>query len=225
MNNEVDNAKKCPEVWIKNNKGLFESIANTFTLNTSKFSKDDLIQEAHAAAIYAIEKFKTGGEASLSTYVYTASWRACRDFVRKNKHDLYITPGQQNKEWKNASVEPTEQSTANNKFASFESPMAVRMDRPNQDRGSGELAIASGELSALDGLIKKEQVEILLEEMNCLSDRERDIINSRYWNKETLEEVAIKQGCSRQRIDIISKRAMTKLTEKVKKRLDFELFI
>jgi RNA polymerase sigma factor (sigma-70 family) len=68
-------------------------------------------------------------------------------------------------------------------------------------------------------------VEILLEEISSLPDREKDIIRQRYLDGETMTTIARGQGCTRQRIHEISTRAMKKLAVRVKKRLNGELFL
>jgi RNA polymerase sigma factor (sigma-70 family) len=74
-------------------------------------------------------------------------------------------------------------------------------------------------------LIRQEQVGILLEEIDALPEREKGIITSRFFDNATLEEIAHKQGCTRQRIAQVSARAMDKLSARVKSRLDGELFV
>lgn len=232
MNNEIKNAKEHPEIYLNDNKGLIESIVNIFSFETSKFSREDLVQEANMSAIYAIQKYDETSSAALSTYIYSSVKRACRDFVRKNKHDLYVSSYQQNKNWKEAEAKYTEEDekqTVQAKFATTESPMAIRSDTPIAFNTTGcdsiGSTIPSGDISVLDNLIKEEQVTIITEEIGRLSEREREIISARFWNKETLEEIATRQGCSRQRIYSINRRAMDKLTVKIKKRLEDELFV
>jgi RNA polymerase sigma factor (sigma-70 family) len=223
-------AKERPELWLEENKGLIESIVNSFHFDTPKFAREDLVQEANMAAVYAIGKYDINSSASLSTYVYTAVRRTCRDFVRRNKHDLYMSSYQQDKEWKNRLANPVteqEHSLPKHIFASVEGPMAVRSDAPLttvMDVSFGE-TIPSGEIGLLDALIKKEQVSILMEELNTLPEREQVIICARFFENKTLEEIASTQGCSRQRIKIVNDRAMNRLATKVKERLEDELLI
>lgn len=215
---DVALAKEHPEVYLKENQGLIEKTVNKFYFDSPKFSRDDLVQEATLNAVHAIQKYNVDANASsLSTYIYSSMKRACRDFVRKNKYDLYITAHQQDKAWK------TEKP--------LEKPNALRLDEnyntgPHDNGSKFSNSIpASGDLSVLNKLIKKEQASILVEEVNALSERERDVVYARFWDGKTLAEIANTQGCSRQRINIIANRALNKLTVKVKERLEDELFI
>lgn len=231
--NEVEFAKQNPEIYLEENRGLLEKLVTKFYLNTPKFSRDDLFQEATISALNAIDKYDEDSRAKLSTYVYLAVKRSCRDYVRRNKHDLYVTNYQQHKDWLESQAENSDDSPESykmyGKFGTTESPIAIRLDESHGfgSASNGTLGdtIPSGELSVLDSLIKDEQIEILKEEMATLPERERDIIHARYWNGATLEEIASTQGCTRQRIDVISKRALNRLSTKVKKRLEDELFI
>lgn len=232
----VDDAKKHPEVWLEKNRGLLVKIVNKFYLETPKFSEEDLMQEATIIALKAINKYEEGFSSKLSTYVYKAVERACRDYVRRNKYDLHHTPYQQTKDWKKEQAReklPPPHFLAQKPepaFGAWQTPMAIRLDRPHSQRDdtSGETfgdTIPSGDLSALDNLIKKEQVAILHEEINRLPEREKNIIYDRFFHNKTLATLAVEQGCSRNRINLISKRAMNKLSTRVKKRLEDELFV
>lgn len=224
----VDDAKKHPEVWLEQNKGLLQKAISKFDLESPKFSREDLFQEAYIVGLKAIERYDEGSTAKLSTYVFKAVSRACCDFVRKNKFDLYVTPYQQNKQWKKTRDKSQDDKSCSPQplFGTVQSPTAIRIDETSNKTGEslGD-TIPSGELSVLNNLIKKEQVVILREELNKLPEREKDILYARYWNGASLEKIASQQGCSRQRINIISKRALDRLASKVKRRLEDELFI
>ncbi len=220
--------------YLKENKGLIESLVNKFYLTTSKFSRNDLVQEATLAAIRALGRFDpTKNKSKISTYVYSAVHRSCRDFVRKNKHDLYKTGYHQTQDWKDAQklaateeIDTREGPMPTGQFASVEGPMAIRADAENNKTGESFITtIPSGEPLPLDAIIIKEQVDILLEEINLLPERERDIINARFFDEKKLAEIARDQGVTRQRINQISKRAFSRLQEKVLERLGDEILI
>jgi len=223
--------------FLENNEGLLQKLANKFYLDTPKFSKDDLVQEGRLAAARALAKFDPDKEAKVSTYVYTAVHRGLRDFVRKNKHDLYVSGYQQTKDFKarqTQDVQAEEGSLPKPKFGAKCSPMALRLDvpagSPNGGRPGGDNetlgeTIPSGELTPVEDMIKKEQIDILNEEVDALPDREREIIRDRYYNGKPLAEIAREQNVTRQRIEQISKRAMNRLKDKVVRRLDGNLFV
>ena len=217
------------EKFLKENRGLVESLVSKFYLDTPKFSRDDLVQEANLATVRAINKFDPSKGNKLSTYVYSSVWRSCRDFVRKNKHDLYKTGYHQTQDWKDDQdnpVEITEGPVPTGQFGTIEGPMAIRADTENSETGETfSSAIPSGELGPLESFIKQEQYDILREEISALPKREREIINARYFEDKKMSEIARDQGVTRQRINQISKRAFNKLHDAVKDRLGDEILI
>jgi len=214
--------------YLEENKGLIQSLVNRFYLDTSKFSREDLVQEANLSAIYAVSKFDpTKNRSKLSTYVYSAVHRACRDFVRKNKHDLYKTGYHQTQDWKDAQnnhVEVIEGPIPTGQFGTTVGPMAVR-DAIQENGEAFTSTIPSGDPLPLDNMVIKEQIDILREEIESLSERERDVINARFFDEKNLADIAREQGVTRQRINQISKRAFDKLQAKVLDRLGDEILI
>ena len=86
--------------YLEENAGIVEKLANKFHLDTSKFSREDLVQEGRLAVIRALEKFDhtRDNKPKLSTYVYMAVSRSLRDFVRSNINDMNVTCYQQIKD-------------------------------------------------------------------------------------------------------------------------------
>jgi len=218
--------------FLEENKGLLVDLTNKFYLDTPKFSRADLLQEASLAATRALEKFDPDRGTKITTYVYSAAKRSIRDFVRKNKHDLYVSPHQQVKEYKakkaaEVDIKPSPDSGGQpdvcEKFGFHRSPMAVRLDvgrKGDRDsRGNLAAAIPSGDPSVLDSMIKEERDGILLEEVNALPDREQEVIKARFFDGRSLAEIARTQNVSRQRIDQISRRAIERLKDSVERRL------
>lgn len=194
-----------PNTFLEENNGLIMTIVNRFTFDTPKFSRDDLVQEAKLAAVKALERFDPNrNKSKLTTYVYSAVHRTCRDFVRKNKHDLYITNYHQVKHWRE------NQDTPDNKVG----PSTVRLDWDDDEGNSLRNAIPSGDPSAIDSSIKQEQVDILLEELELLPEKERDVLMAQYFEDKKLSEIARDHGVTRQRIHQVSKKAFQKLQKK-----------
>ena len=215
--------------YLTENRGLIESLASKFYLATSKFSRDDLVQEASLAAIRALNKFDPKkNKSKLSTYVYSAVHRSCRDFVRRNKHDLYKTGYHQTQDWKEAQKNPVEIIEGPipvGQFASTTGPMAVRADIAGEDGATFTSTIPSGEPMPLDALIIKEQFEILHEEINKLPPRERDIIKARFFEDRPLADIAREQDVTRQRINQIRQRAFKRISASMEDRLGDEILI
>lgn len=226
--NDID-----PEKYLKDNKGLIESIVNRFNLDTSKFSRDDLVQEASLATVRALGKFdSTKSRSKLSTYVYSAVHRSCRDFVRKNKHDLKYTGYHQTQDWKaekKVVIEVEDGPTPALTFGTKESPMAIRADAMNVRGCDGAesmmTSIPSGSPPPLKSMILEEQIDILKEEVNLLPEREREIISARFFDEKKLAEIAREQGVTRQRINQICKRGLSRLKTRVIDRLEYEILI
>jgi len=218
-----------PEKYLEENRGLVEKLANKYNIPTTKFCRDDLIQEANMAVVRALEKFDpTKSKSKLSTYVYSAINRTCRDFVRANINDLRVSNGQQAKEWAARKDKPAEDTPNYGKFGTTESPIAIRLDKPSKHDNAdtlGNTIPASGDASLLESFVKKEQVDILLEEIDALPDRERDIFRSHYLDGEKYSSIAKRKGLTRQRIHQISKVTMGKISEKVQARLEFNLLV
>ena len=70
------------EAFWEENKGLLIDLTNKFNMDTSKFSRDDLMQEANLAATRALEGYDPSRGVKVSTYLYTSVKRSIRDFVR-----------------------------------------------------------------------------------------------------------------------------------------------
>ena len=234
--------EKDAQKFLDENQGLLLDLANKFYLDTPKFSMEDLVQEANLAATRALKSFDHNRKgdnnipmaAKISTYVYTSVKRGIRDFVRKNKHDLYVTPYQQNKDFIESKKRPQKEVVGAPKarFGTNKSPMALRMDtisakpaRGDENEVSMGQAIPSGDLCPMDKLLKKEQTEILREEVENLPDRERYIIEQKFFEGRHLADIAREQNVTRQRIEQISKRAMDRLRGKVIRRLDGDVIV
>lgn len=226
------------QAYLDENNGLLMKLANKFYLDTPKFSMDDLVQEASLAATRALQKFDPSKEeAKISTYVYTAANRGLRDFVRRNKHDLYVSGYQQNKDFQERIKKgPSSDDGAKpkEKFGAKQSPIALRLDvasgSPNNTGTEGENetmgdTIPSGELSPIEDMIKQEQIDILREEVDALPRRERQVIRENFFEGRSLADIAREQKVTRQRIEQISKRAMGRLKDKIIRRLDGNLFV
>ena len=213
------------ELWIEENQGMMVSIAQKFYVSNTRFSFDDLLQEANLAAVKAIGKFdKSRDESKLSTYVYRVVYRACRDYIRKNKDDLYVTICAQRKEWNEsqANAENNEVDTPKPKalFATTESPVAVRIDDSQTDAGALANSIPSGSPSGLEYVIKKEQLELLNDALKGLPERERQIIMAHNIDGKTFKSIASDEGITRQGIQQVHKRGMARLKKTLSSKME-----
>lgn len=218
--------------WLEENKGMLVNIVNKYHISTSKFSREDLEQEAALAACRAIDRFDDSkGAGKLSTYVWSAVNRACRDFVRANKYDLFDSNYYQSKEWRAAEAlkaskrDEDEVVHSFGRFATTEGPMAVRIDAGTGGDWNLVDSIPSGDPCGYEYAARMEQINLLKGELGILPERERRIVSALYFNGKSISDIAAEQGVTRQRIDQIYKRALRRLSEGVKAKLGQDILI
>lgn len=221
------------EKWLEENRGLIAKIANRFYLNSSKFSYDDLLQEGYVTALHAMDKFDPTKKSKLSTYVYSAVYRAIRDLVKRNKNDLNYTISHQNMDYKKALLAKVNEDEVeapyftNKKIDSPASPTALRIDwvTDTENQGSLKETIPSGTPPPIDDLIKQEQVDLLIDEIDKLPDRERSFVRKIYLEGVKCTEIANEQNITRQRVSQIANRALSRLKDSMKSKLDGEILV
>jgi RNA polymerase sigma factor (sigma-70 family) len=218
--------------WLQENRGMLVNIVNRYHISTSKFSREDLEQEAALAACHALGKFDSNkGSGKLSTYVWSAVNRACRDYVRANKYDLFDSNYYQNKDWKAAEALKAAQKDEDEvvhsfgRFATTEGPMAVRIDAGAGGDWSLVDSIPSGDPCGYEYAARMEQIDLLKGQLRILPERERRIVSDLYFNGKSMGDIAVEQGVTRQRIDQISKRALRRLSDGVKAKLGQDILI
>lgn len=207
------------EEYLKNNIGLITKLASKYYIRTPKFDFDDLVAIGNKAAIHALDKFDES-KGKITTYVGQAVKRDIRDFVSKNKHDLYVSAHGQREAWKQ--IKEGNESPLKNTIA-----LRINWDdtRNEENPHLGYETIPSGEPPVDEVLMKREQVDILMEELDQLPSRDQDVIRSRYFDGQTLIQIANKMNVTKQRINQIEARAMCKLKERVVRRLDGDLIV
>lgn len=205
LNIEID-----AEKWLRENDGLIQKIVNIFDMKIGKFSREDLVQQGRARAISAIRSYRPDLKTKLSTYVYSAVHRDIRDFVRKNRVDLHYPQSAQIKNFKEGThPDETKKLTA----------LSIKYENNDESEGPTAQTIPSGSPSIVDDLIKKEQVNILLEEIERLPERERSIIKRRVFDGSTCEQIGSAMNISKQMVSKINLRGMDRLKKKVKQRI------
>lgn len=201
------------EKYLKENKGLIAKFASKYFIQTSKFDFDDLVAIGNKAAIHALNMFDES-KGKINTYVCQAVKRDIRDFVSKNKHDLYVSSYGQRGAWeeiKNGNKDPLANTIA----------LRINWDS-DPTKGdmeeTGYVSIPSGEPPADEALMKQEQLDILMDELSTLPARDQDVIKSRYFDGQTLIQIANRLNVTKQRINQIESRAMNSLYIKCKAR-------
>lgn len=212
-------------IYLQNNKGLVIKLANKYFMETPKFDFDDLVAVGNNAALRALNFFdEERGLCKVSTYVYKAVEHDIANFVRKNKFDLYVPPCAQKKA--HDAFIAGEVNKDLSKFGTPYSPKAIPLSTTYKDNERGVTlaeTIPSGAPPIPDTLIKKEQTTILMDEVDQLPKRERDVIMARFFDNRKLKEIASGYGISKQRVEQIQKKALSRLRIKVVKRLDGDM--
>jgi len=206
--------------YLAENRGLVVSLASKYFMETPKFDFDDLVSVGNKAALRALDTFDYDrGEAKVSTYVHKAVEHDIANFVRKNKFDLYVSPYQQKKAHKRRTSGEANVDLSN--FGATHSPLAIPLSGNADEKGVPMAeTIPSGAPPIPETLIKKEQIDILMEEVDLLPNRERDVIMARFFDGARLRDIASDFGVSKQRVQQIQMQALNRLKGKVIHRLD-----
>jgi len=211
--------------FLKENNGMFQRIVNTYynksTRSMVKVNREDVLQEAHRAAIYAIDKFDPNrGEAKLTSYVFKAASNACQRYISNNMYDLNYTHSMQHTDWRNADGD--EEAIA----AATGLACAIKIDADVGGEGVSvrDIIPASGDKSVLDSMVRAEQIDILKDEVSKLPEKEYDIV-MKHLNGETFDAIGLNYGVSRQAAHSIHKKAIGKLHVALRERLGEEIFL
>ena len=210
------------EEHIEKNKGVIHLLAKKYFIETPKFAYDDLLSEANKAAIIAIDSFDESRGTQMVTHIYNVVSNNIRNFVSKNKYDLYITPCSQNKEYKLTLEEKDKiKSDGKFKYGGSTSPNALSMNYTDKAGCRHEFSetIPSGAPPVIDNMIKMESEEILIKEVEKLPKKEKDVIIARFFDGKKLREIAADFGVSKQRIEQIQKKALNNLKSEMSKKL------
>ena len=210
------------DAYLEENKGLVINLANKYFMDTPKFDFSDLVAVGNNAALRALDTFdENRGTAKVSTYVHKAVENDIANFVRKNKFDLYVSPYAQKQQHDKFLRGDTNADIS--KFGMPNSPHAIPISYEHNDAERGmpmAETIPSGSPPIPDTLIKAEQTTILMEEVDNLPTRERAVIMARFFDNAKLKDIANNYGITKQRVEQIQKKALSRLRIKVVKRLD-----
>jgi len=206
--------------WFKDNEGYIHKAARKFLTHSSRFDTEDLKQEAAVHALHAMEKFDPTKEVKPTTYMYTAIHRGVRDFVANNKHVINIPRGEQVRQWKmdNESVPAISNIDG---FCTPQRVDAVCFDNDSEWLTLSE-TIPSGTPLIEEDVERRETIDVVNDELDKLSARERDILRAHFMGGQTFAEIARTQGCTKQNINQIASKAKAKLKERLSIRLGVE---
>lgn len=208
--------------FLKENCGLIKSAAYKYYFETPKFSFDDLVQIGNQGALKALDVFDHNRkDCKITTYVRKAADREIRDFVRKNKHDIYVSSYQQKKHYDAVVRGETDEA-----YSGPNSAIALRLDKfwdgygERDDKKPMVNVIPSGSPPPEQQMIVEEQKEILMKAIKSLPERERGVIIGHHLAHLTFVELGAEMGVTKQRVKQIEAKAMKKLKTKLEKKID-----
>ena len=181
-----------------------------------------MVAEAEIAAIGACASYIDGGKASFFTFLTSAMNREVQKFVKNNKFDLKVTEHKQRKEYKeNGNIDDIK---AKYNALSLDQRTSRNNNSPDSLESSNFHSIcASGDVPPDVAMIKSESIGILMQELDSLPDREKCVLNERWLEGKTLEQIAVGFGVTKQTIHGWGKKGFERLQKRVKARLGDEL--
>ncbi len=205
------------EVLNKYNRAIHK-VASTYYKDNPRFSFVDLVAEAQAAAIKACRGFRPDNERGTTffTYLTSAMKAEVSKFVADNSFDLRIPPSTQRQEFKReGNLE---------KLNTFKAvPLISTRENAKSEHFIHSNVLPSGDVSPDIAMIRAESIGILKEEIDNLPDRERVVLNARWMEGKTLEQIAGGFGVTKQTIHGWEKKGFERLRKRVKIRLGEDL--
>lgn len=212
-NNELDQV----EVLQKYHNTILK-LANKYSLRSSRFDFDDLVEEGRVAAINASKSFDKSKNTKFITYLTNSVSRELSKFVGDNSYDLTVTEHDRRDNYSRYG--------SNDKLK--EKAVCNRLIYDNGDTTSSNTishyTIPSGDVTPEDAMIWKENISILREEIEALPDRDKQVIELRFINNMTLVEVADIMNTTKQNVHFLAKKSFDKLAQRVRSRLGGELY-
>lgn len=196
------------DVLTKYDNLIWKSARQHYRKNP-RFDVMDLVEEGRVVAINAAEKYNPDRGTKFITYLTTTLHRELDKYVATNSWDLSVPEHVQRGREKKSEIAKT--------------ALAVRLDAIQDDSDNGEMpmfTIPSGELSPEDLMIKNESVDVLMQELDRLPDREKQVISLRYLENKTLKEVAEKMDVAKQTILNWERSGFEQLKSRVRRRLE-----
>lgn len=175
---------------------------------------EDLVEEGRAVAIKAAANFDESKGKAFPVYLTCALNNELRKFAGRNYHSLSISEGDFRKMRGIDSLPPEIRDDVHKPTYDF-----FHQNGRIEFTDSVFTAIPSGNVSPEEFAMEKEIVELLREEISELPERERDVINMRFYGEMTLAEIASQMNSSKQTISTLEKRGVAQLRNRMAKKL------
>lgn len=210
--------KDSPETVLEKYDSAIHKVCHKYYFDNPRFSYDDLVSEARMVAIKALNSYDPDNKkkASFLTYLMVTLDMEVKEYVRRNRYDLTVSEHRQREEFKNhGSLERlNKEATAHIRIEhQIETGIGEAHSLPF------ELSIPSGYPSPEDIMIHNESIDVLREELDALPEREKMVINLRWFENKTLSDIASSMKVSKQTIYGWEQAGLDKLAKRVKERL------
>lgn len=228
------------DAMIENNLGIVYDIARQY--QSRGLSMDDMVQEGTIGLMKGLQRFDPGRNCKVSTY---ASWwirayilRAIADNtdVRIPKH-LYEARGKVFKLLSRRATMFGGDADIDDVLDTLDVPekrrkrirnlikigpvtewsLDIEIEGKKIKRDTYKDALPDDASPVDNEVISKLQHDDMLEKMELLNDRERFVLENRFWMDRTLEDIGLELGITRERVRQIEKAAISFLREIIMK--------
>ncbi len=197
---------------------LIYSRVHKFCRANPRFDFEDLVEEGKVAALNAQKSFDPNRNTSFITYLTTAIDNELRKFIWSNEYDVYVSEHHRRTHHETLKQDTrTVRLDVDSEYGSGDDGIFRQKDGTHQ-------IIPSGVPSPEDILMREESISILREELSNLPDRERKILELRFFENKALQEISDELKVPRQTIYAWQKKGMAILSKRVKNRLGSDYF-
>lgn len=232
-------SRETREQVMENYGNLLKKEAKKALVPNTRYSYNDMLAEAHLAALEAYNSWddEKGKNLKFITYMTECVKGHLKRFKKNNAYDIKVTEYKILKDFNNkpnpyesyfdhsahqaAQDEILSREASKSRSSNFQpkDAIAIRLDwydAESEDSISMAEAIPSGEMSPDVQMLKREQIDVLMQEISLLPERERYVIEARWLDRRLLDDIAEELGVKKQTIHNIEKKAREKLEKRVK---------
>jgi RNA polymerase sigma factor (sigma-70 family) len=236
-------SRETKEEVMVNYGNLLKKEAKRALVPNTRYSYNDLLSEAHLAALEAMNSWddEKGKNIKFITYLTECVRGHLKRFKKSNAFDIKVTEYKILKDFGSRDADQFIDKAAHNehpiaseeldkpiKAPTFQpkDAIAIRLDwydSDSEDTISMAEAIPSGEMSPDIQMLRKEQIDVLMKQISALPERERYVIEARWLDRRKLDDIASDLGVKKQTVHNIEKKAREKLGKRVRDILGGEI--